>query len=151
MPNDFESIFKEMLRVIVKEVVAETRADRSRETPSFHSNSKSQALLLNSRDAAEVLAISEPHLSRLTRSGTIPHVRVGKCLRYSVETLQNWVRQSGSIESPPSRTATTKQPVMPMVVEKVTPCLKDSIPTSTEEAVETSRCKNGTKANHHPG
>ena len=126
MPSDFDSAFREMLRVIVKEVVAETRANDSRGVRTDDPKASMEALLLNSRDAADALSISEPHLSRLTRSGVIPHLRVGKCLRYSVEALENWIRQSESTESPPPRTITTKNLESPKPVEKATPVSKAS-------------------------
>lgn len=119
MPSEFDSAFREMLRLIVKEVVAETRANDSRDACTIESKASSESLLLNSREAAQALSISEPHLSRLTRSGVIPHLRVGKCLRYSVEALGNWVRQSASTEPPP-RTITTKNLKKSKPVEKAT-------------------------------
>jgi len=125
MPSEFDSAFREVLRLIVKEVVAETRANDSRDARTIESKASNEALLLNSREAAEALSISEPHLSRLTRSGVIPHVRVGKCLRYSVAALENWIRQSESTESPP-RTITTKNLESPKPVEKATPISKAS-------------------------
>jgi excisionase family DNA binding protein len=88
IPSDFDSAFREMLRVIVKEVAAETRANDSRDAWTIESKASNQTLLLNSREAAQALSISEPHLSRLTRSGVIPPVRVGKCRRYRSISLQ---------------------------------------------------------------
>lgn len=126
MPSDFEFAFRELLQVIVKEVIAETNAARSRDDRSIQYENRNQALLLNSREAAQALSVSEPHLSRLTRSGVIPHVRVGKCLRFSVEALENWIRQLESTESPPPRTTTTKNLEKPKTVEKATPISKAS-------------------------
>lgn len=135
MPSEFDSAFGEMLRLIVKEVVAETRANDSSDTRTIESRASNEALLLNSREAAQALSISEPHLSRLTRSGVIPHLRVGKCLRYSVTALENWIRQSESTESPPPRTITTKNLEKPKPLEKVTPVSK----TSTKLGSKTQR------------
>jgi excisionase family DNA binding protein len=119
MGSEIEAAVKELLRTIVREVVFETDASRSRDYRSTQSDETKQALLLNSREAAQALSISEPHLSRLTRIGVIPHVRVGKCLRYSVEALRAWIRQSESTESPASRTITTKNLVKPRTIGDV--------------------------------
>ena len=110
MGSEIETAVRELLRTVVREVVFETEAARSRDYRSDQSENKNLALLLNSREAAQALSISEPHLSRLTRIGVIPHVRVGKCLRYSLDALEKWIRQSESTESPAPRTITTKNP-----------------------------------------
>lgn len=124
MTTDMERAVSEFVRTLIREVIAETRSAHSRESPPIEPKAEKGALLLNSREAAKALSISEPHLSRLTRSGTIPHVRVGKCLRYSVESLQNWIRQSESRDSPPLRSATTKQIVKPNFAENSKPVRK---------------------------
>ncbi len=49
-------------------------------------------LLLAPRDAAAALAISERTLWDLTAQGEILVVRVGRCVRYSVATLREWIR-----------------------------------------------------------
>jgi len=48
-------------------------------------------LLLNSRDAAKALAISERTLARLTATGEIPHLRIGRLLRFDLRDLQAWI------------------------------------------------------------
>lgn len=60
-----------------------------------------EAFLLKAREAAQRLAISESHLYRLTSSGEVPCVRVGKLVRYSVETLRKWIKDRESAEHPP--------------------------------------------------
>jgi excisionase family DNA binding protein len=60
-----------------------------------------EAFLLKAREAAQRLAISESCLYRLTASGEIPCVRVGKLVRYSVETLRNWIKARESCEPAP--------------------------------------------------
>lgn len=126
MTGEIETVFKELVRTIFKEALAEINLDLSQGRFTNHAEDKSQSLLLNSRDAAEALSISEPHLSRLTRSGIIPHVRVGKCLRYSVEALENWIRQSESKESASAITITTQKLEKSKPVERVTPVSKTS-------------------------
>lgn len=48
-------------------------------------------LLLTPQQAANSLAISSSLLWRLTRQGTIPSVRINRCLRYDPSALKKWV------------------------------------------------------------
>ena len=50
-----------------------------------------EPLALRPKQAAEVLGISQSTLERLTRAGEIPHFKVQRCTRYSVEVLKNWL------------------------------------------------------------
>jgi excisionase family DNA binding protein len=50
-------------------------------------------MLLTSDEASRYLAISPRKLWGMTASGQIPHVRIGRCVRYSVEDLQRWIDQ----------------------------------------------------------
>jgi excisionase family DNA binding protein len=54
-------------------------------------NEAQNALLLKPADAAKALAISPRKLWALTASGEIPHVRIGKCVRYPLSDLQRWI------------------------------------------------------------
>lgn len=47
--------------------------------------------LLNSREAARMLSISPRTLWSLTSSRQIPHLRIGRAVRYRVGDLKNWV------------------------------------------------------------
>jgi len=49
------------------------------------------ALLIGARDAARRLAISERTLFTLTKAGTVPSVRIGGCVLYSVAALGRWI------------------------------------------------------------
>jgi excisionase family DNA binding protein len=49
------------------------------------------ALLLTPQQAAEALAISPRKLWGMTASGDIPHVRLGRCVRYPVDDLHRWI------------------------------------------------------------
>ena len=49
------------------------------------------ALLLTPRQAAKALAISPRKLWGMTASREIPHVRVGRCVRYPLDDLQRWI------------------------------------------------------------
>ena len=48
-------------------------------------------LLLRPNEAARMLSISPRTLWSLTASSQIPHVRIGRSVRYSVEGLQRWI------------------------------------------------------------
>ena len=49
------------------------------------------ALLLTPQQAAEALAISPRKLWGMTASGQIPHVRLGRSVRYSLDDLRAWI------------------------------------------------------------
>lgn len=51
----------------------------------------SNPLLFNSKQAAEALAISPRKLWSLTASGEIPHVKIGRSVRYPVDDLRAWI------------------------------------------------------------
>jgi len=54
-----------------------------RETPPF---------LIRPDATAEALAISPRTLWALTASGEIPHVRIGRSVRYDPEDLRKWLK-----------------------------------------------------------
>jgi excisionase family DNA binding protein len=60
---------------------------------SHRGHAELQPQLIRSGEAARFLAISERTLWSLTRSGRVPHVRVGRCLRYDVDDLRQWIEQ----------------------------------------------------------
>ena len=88
MTHEFESAFRQLLKTVIQEVAFELLKDRRiLDRPISHQPVQSDdCCLLRSREAARRLAISERHLNKLTRSGILPCVRVGQCVRYSVET-----------------------------------------------------------------
>ena len=47
--------------------------------------------LLTPKDTAKLLAISQRKLWGLTNAGNIPHIRIGKSVRYAVQDLKNWI------------------------------------------------------------
>lgn len=49
------------------------------------------ALLLTPKQAAEALAISPRKLWGMTASGEIPHIRLGRCVRYPADGLQRLI------------------------------------------------------------
>jgi excisionase family DNA binding protein len=50
-------------------------------------------LLLRPAEAAEVLGVSRSKLYELMASGTLPTVRLGKCVRVSRVELELWVKK----------------------------------------------------------
>ncbi len=57
-------------------------------------NSDAQAaLLLTSVAASKALSISSRKLWSMTASGEIPHVRLGRCVRYPIKDLQRWIEE----------------------------------------------------------
>lgn len=78
-----------------------------------HGQQGPEAFLLKAREAAQCLAISERYLYQLTSSGELPCVRVGKLVRYSVETLRQWIKDRESAEhSTLPRKAQPKRPAV---------------------------------------
>lgn len=49
------------------------------------------ALLLTPRETARALAISERKLWSLTKDGAIPHVKIGRSVRYPADKLREWL------------------------------------------------------------
>ena len=54
---------------------------------------KKVVLLWSLREAAEALGISQRKLWGMTDSREIPHVRLGRCLRYPVRELEQWINE----------------------------------------------------------
>ena len=50
-------------------------------------------LLLSMKQAAAALAISERKLWGMTMNHEIPHVRLGRCLRYPLSDLLRWIEE----------------------------------------------------------
>jgi excisionase family DNA binding protein len=48
-------------------------------------------LVVSSREAAEMLSVSERHLHMLSSKGDLPKVRIGARVCYRVETLRAWL------------------------------------------------------------
>ncbi|MBT6155429.1 MAG: helix-turn-helix domain-containing protein [Planctomycetaceae bacterium] len=66
---------------------------RSKLTPDFPPQ-PDDPRLLTPPQAAAVFAISPRKLWAMTASGDIPHVRIGRCVRYPVGDLQQWIREN---------------------------------------------------------
>ena len=52
-----------------------------------------ETLLLTPVQAAKALASSPRKLWGMKDSGEIPHIRIGKCVRYSIDELEQWIDQ----------------------------------------------------------
>ena len=64
------------------------------ENSSIHNSVKGELpLLINATKAAEMLGISPRSLFTLTRTGTIPHVRLGRRVMYSLQCLHEAVTE----------------------------------------------------------
>lgn len=50
-------------------------------------------LALRAKEAARALGIGERQLWSLTRSGQIPHVRVGRSVTYPIDLLRDWLKR----------------------------------------------------------
>jgi excisionase family DNA binding protein len=104
MASDFEIAFRHLLKSVVQEVARELLLERdSQHQPSAAKTKQDDEsiLLLRSREAAKRLQVSERHLQKLTQAGILPCVRVGQCVRYSVETIQKWIHDAESNSSTP--------------------------------------------------
>jgi excisionase family DNA binding protein len=53
-------------------------------------------LALRPREAAWELGISERHLWTLTNQNKIPHVKLGKSIRYISDTLTDWLQKQAT-------------------------------------------------------
>jgi len=105
MSDSLEAALKSVLRDALHEVVADLMNEwrAAAHSPSPLPLPLSESLLLTARETAKRLAISERHLHSLTRSGQLPCVRVGSCVRYNLETVQKWVRESETTDPQASR------------------------------------------------
>jgi excisionase family DNA binding protein len=50
-------------------------------------------LLLDADEAAELLGVTRRHLYALTRDHGLPHVRIGRYLKFRREALERWVEE----------------------------------------------------------
>jgi excisionase family DNA binding protein len=50
-------------------------------------------LLLTPLQAAECLSISPRKLWAMTAAREIPHIRVGRCVRYPIDDLKHWIEE----------------------------------------------------------
>jgi excisionase family DNA binding protein len=65
-----------------------------------------EPMLLNPRQAAKTLGISERTLATYTKSGLLPVVRIGACVRYSPDDLREWIKRASEKKCEDSRNGT---------------------------------------------
>lgn len=53
---------------------------------------RTEVLLVDAGEAARILAISKRKLWELTNRSAIPHLRIGRSVKYPVEALREWIR-----------------------------------------------------------
>lgn len=53
-----------------------------------------ERMLISPREAAKTLSICERTLYALTKRGDIPAVKIGRCVRYDIESLKQFIKQS---------------------------------------------------------
>lgn len=51
----------------------------------------SEKLLLKIEEAAQLLSLGKRKVEELTAGKLIPHVKIGKCLRFSPDDLRAWI------------------------------------------------------------
>jgi excisionase family DNA binding protein len=51
-------------------------------------------------DVADMLSVNKKWVYRHVDSGAIPHVRIGKLIRFKVEDLEGWLAQYAQEEAP---------------------------------------------------
>lgn len=57
---------------------------------------KYEALLIKAKDTFEILSVSTRKLWSMTASGEIPHVRLGRSVRYRMEDLREFIAANTS-------------------------------------------------------
>jgi len=50
--------------------------------------------LLTVKDLSEYLHISENKIYRFIESKKIPHIRIGRCVRFSIPTIKQWMEET---------------------------------------------------------
>jgi excisionase family DNA binding protein len=105
MTSEFEVAFRKVLKSVIREVADEVLRERQSTESVIQSKPPDQAdaLLLRASEAAKRLAISPRHLHNITQAGLLPCVRIGRLVHYSVETIEQWIRDSESTDRPAPR------------------------------------------------
>ncbi|MFH1117537.1 MAG: helix-turn-helix domain-containing protein [Pseudomonadota bacterium] len=56
-------------------------------------NSESRKELLNTAQVAEWLNVKESTIRKWTHYGFIPHVKLGRCVRFQESEIEQWLRE----------------------------------------------------------
>ena len=59
-------------------------------------DSTSLPRLLSAQDVSDATGLPKWRVYELTRSDDIPHVRLGRAVRYSAQALAEWIDQGGT-------------------------------------------------------
>lgn len=97
-------LIKSVVNEVANEVLEKERKRMLPKSPPFSSPVQRAVepetrLLVGTRDAAKRLSVSERTLWGLTKAGSLPCVRIGFRVLYSLETLQRWIQDSERRES----------------------------------------------------
>lgn len=76
------------------------RVTQQLDNSSDNGNVETNRLLLTEAQAATALGVSRRTLFSLRSDGKIPFVRIGKCIRYSVEALKEWIANQNENPKP---------------------------------------------------
>ena len=141
MMSDIELALKQLLKNIFQEVAEDILNDRQfsacRHSP--HETDADDSFLLNPKEAARRLSISERHLWTLTHSGNLPCVRIGNCVRYSVETIRKWIRENELLLPPPAKSSRKRIGRTSNTDSKPKPKPKSQIDRTTNAGEEAGR------------
>lgn len=97
MSSDLESALRDFFKPIIREAIKEVSSEWQFALPEASSDTtNSDRYLLRAREMAERLGISERKLFALTIEGILPCVRLGRLVRYNVETIERWIRENES-------------------------------------------------------
>ena len=58
--------------------------------------------LLNVKEAAQLLNVTEATVYRLAKAGTLPHSRVGRSIRFSSESLEEYIKTPAPVAPKPT-------------------------------------------------
>lgn len=137
MISEFESAFRDVLRSVALDAATEAIHQQRVLDEEKSRDGTGDQLLLRSHEAAEQLAVSAATLSRLTRSGELPCVRVGRTVRYSTETLRAWIEKMESTDMPKPRPTVTESHLEP--VKKSPPKSKNSEPMKSPRRAQAKK------------
>jgi len=80
-----------LIHAVVREALAQLHGERRSPEAAGPRADDAERLLLDTREAAKVLGISPRQVARLAESGELPHVRIGRLVRFPLDALRAWV------------------------------------------------------------
>jgi len=60
--------------------------------------SQMEKRLLNIAEAGEWLGLSESFLYKLVEDDSIPHIRIGRAIRFDIKLLEEWIKEDSDEE-----------------------------------------------------